>query len=382
MSSRLTSTRKSSATQSKARTRHAIARQSGPATAQRLQRQIGNRATQHLLQAVASRRDGSGTLQRQTSAASTTRSPQQEYVRDAIAFLQMAAGAYERGQRVDRARLARQLDGWMSMIQTAITFINAGPTGAEVGTTAENLRLAYQRAVSALMNATASQLNETLEALYEQHSHRIHVWAWPAATRPGRTLSASAQAIITNAQDTSVPIDQRAVETVRAIIRTYYPTQAELVEEVVYKESEGGLKATAATFPNAKGTIAVGRYFVTQTTRTGFARRVLQVDHELEHIRQQRRGLGGPHRADLREFLAFSREALAQERSGTGRIRPATRVRLIDAALARYYRLNPNQRVTYAYDRDRLIAARRDHARRSRRTYPPPPGPASSPSSP
>lgn len=42
------------------------------------------------------------------------------------------------------------------------------------------------------------------------------------------------------------------------------------------------------------GTITVGRYFVELTTAKGLARRVLRVDHELEHIRQHRAGLGGP----------------------------------------------------------------------------------------
>jgi hypothetical protein len=55
MSLRLTP-RKSSASQTKARTRHAVARQSGPATAQRLQRQIGNQGTQCLLQAIVNPR--------------------------------------------------------------------------------------------------------------------------------------------------------------------------------------------------------------------------------------------------------------------------------------------------------------------------------------
>ena len=189
-----------------------------------------------------------------------------------------------------------------------------------------------------------------------------------------KTLDDKALKIINAAQNSKTAIDKRAIQTVKDIINTYYPTQAKLVKKVVYKESEPGLRATAATFPNAKGTITVGKYFVTHTTKKGFARRVLQVDHELEHVRQQRRGLGGPHRADLREFLAFTREALSPELPGTGRVSHSTRVALIDAALKRYYKLDKDQKTKYSNERDRLLKARKEHAAKSGRKHKPPPG--------
>ena len=70
-----------------------------------------------------------------------------------------------------------------------------------------------------------------------------------------------------------------------------------------------------------QGKITVGHSFLQQTTEQGFARRVLQVDHELEHVRQHRAGMGGANRQDEREFLAFQREALEPELAGTGRSR-------------------------------------------------------------
>jgi hypothetical protein len=192
---------------------------------------------------------------------------------------------------------------------------------------------------------------------------------------PKKTIDKKALSIINAAQNTKTAIDKRAIQVVKDILNIYYPAQTKLVKKVVYKESETGLRTTAATFPNAKGTITVGKYFVTHTTMKGFARRVLQVDHELEHIRQQRRGMGGPHRADLREFLAFKREALSPEISGTGSISHSTRVALIDAALKYYYKLDKTKRSKYSQDRNRLLNARKGHASRSGRKHKPPPGP-------
>jgi hypothetical protein len=77
----------------------------------------------------------------------------------------------------------------------------------------------------------------------------------------------------------------------------------------------------------------VGRYFIEHID--GFARRVLQVAHELQHVQQQGNGMGGLRNQDKREFLAFSWEGLEPEKTGSGRLSDATRRDVIDAALVK-----------------------------------------------
>jgi len=117
----------------------------------------------------------------------------------------------------------------------------------------------------------------------------------------------------------------------------------------------------------------VGDYFVNNTTKAGFARRVIQVDHELEHIRQHRAGMGGPKTKKLREFLAYHREALAPEPSGTGKVSHATRVDLIDAALKNYFCMSDDQRKEHVGKKDELLKVRADHVEKSHKTFPEPP---------
>ncbi|HEV2777795.1 MAG TPA: DUF4157 domain-containing protein [Actinophytocola sp.] len=181
----------------------------------------------------------------------------------------------------------------------------------------------------------------------------------PAA--PAGALDARAQAIIAAAADQRVAAATRAIQAVRSILNTYYPREAALISNVVFDAGMAGLQTTVATGPTATGVITVGNDFLTNTTPVHFARRVLQVDHELEHVRQHRRSMGGPATQPLREFLAFQREALATEVPGTGRMPHATRVRLIDAALGNYCRLSPQLRTQYDAARAELLAARARH---------------------
>lgn len=189
----------------------------------------------------------------------------------------------------------------------------------------------------------------------------------PAATQQ---LDARAQAVIRAAQDPTVPVDRRAIGAVRSIINTYYPTEASLVRRVIYDIAETGLSTSVATGPTGRGVFTVGRYFVDHTNRRGLARRVLQVDHELEHIRQHRAGLGGPGTKALREFRAFYREALKRELPGTGRVSHSTRVSLIDAALGNYNCLSAGLRRRFSPGRTRLIVSRTLHVQLSGRTHP------------
>jgi hypothetical protein len=192
---------------------------------------------------------------------------------------------------------------------------------------------------------------------------------------PSRKLDKKAQAIVKAAGDTSKKIEERAIQVVKDIINTYYPSQSGLVKKIKYDPKEIGLSVDVAKSKKAKGIIYVGDYFVNHTTKKGLARRVLQVDHELEHIRQHRGGLGGKKTKALREFLAYHREGLSPELPGTGRISHSTRVALIDGALKNYYKMGKGDRKKHKKKRDELLKARTKHASKSNKNHPPPPGP-------
>lgn len=154
-------------------------------------------------------------------------------------------------------------------------------------------------------------------------------------------LDETAKKIIEAAKDTSKTIEKRSVDAVNSIIKTYYDPA--LVGNVVYKEKldddpkfKGLVTSPVGTGKDLKGTITiVSPYFIENID--SFARRVLQVGHELQHVEQQRAGMGGEPRKKEREFLAFHWEATQPEKAATGRMSHATRVSLIDEALRNYY---------------------------------------------
>ncbi len=172
-------------------------------------------------------------------------------------------------------------------------------------------------------------------------------------------LDATARAIIAAAQDTKLGIYGRAVRAVWSILRTYYPTEATKVAAVVYSERVRGLQTTrAGTGPTATGIITVGRDFIDHTTDRFFARRVLQVGHELQHISQYRAGMIGPANKAKREFLAHCWTALAAEKPGTGCVARATRMAMIDCALAYCHCMSAAERSRYAAHERRLLDLR------------------------
>jgi len=191
---------------------------------------------------------------------------------------------------------------------------------------------------------------------------------------PPNPVDARARAIITAAQDPARGIADRAVATVLSILRTYYPPEAGKVSNVVFMDQLPGLATrTIGSGPTARGQISVGRYFVEHTTEPYFARRVLQVGHELRHIDQWRAGMIGHDRQPEREFLAHCWTVLAGERPGTGRMNHATRVLIIDAALGNLNCLGSSVRVRYAKEEETLLALRiRDQAASGRAATPPP----------
>lgn len=160
-------------------------------------------------------------------------------------------------------------------------------------------------------------------------------------------LDKKAKAIIAKAKDESIKPEVRAVEVVKMIIDTYFSADKALADSVVYDNDAAGtgldtleVMAPGGDKSKSKGKIRVGDYFLKGTNETQFARRVLQVEHELEHIKQWRSGLAGGHKKHEREFLACHLEGLAKEKPGTGRVSHATRVVLIDGALGHYYCLS------------------------------------------
>jgi hypothetical protein len=182
-------------------------------------------------------------------------------------------------------------------------------------------------------------------------------------------VDADAQRIIDMAQDTTTPIDQRGPAVVQAIIDQYFPGDASKVTGIRYRADEPGLQVNyAGTGTSTTGTLDVGSYFVENTTQRHFARRVLQVGHELEHIGQVRSGMGGESRSDEREFIAHYHGALGQELPGTGRVQHSVRVQMIDGALGYYYCLSSDLQTANTSKRDELVARRGQEVRRSGHT--------------
>lgn len=175
-------------------------------------------------------------------------------------------------------------------------------------------------------------------------------------------LDEKAQKIVDAAKDTTVDESKRAVAVVQAIVSTYFAGDGAMVDSVVWDSGQKGLHTqSVGSGDKAKGKISVGRYFLQHSDETGFARRVIQVDHELEHVRQYRAGITGSDKSDEREFLAFQREALEAALDGTGRIAHSTRVDLIDGALGYYNCLADAKKTAYKDKQDALLKEREQH---------------------
>ncbi len=188
----------------------------------------------------------------------------------------------------------------------------------------------------------------------------------PMTAPPSRVvrspLDAKARAIIAATQDTDSPIESRARRAVWYILYNYYHPEVGKVSAVIFNPKEKGLRTQrVGQGAGANATIAVGRCFIEQTTDRYFARRVLQVGHELQHINQYRAGMIGEAKQDEREFLAFYWEATTAEKPGTGRLSHSTRVDLIDAALGYLNCLNQTNQVKYTQHRSQLLHLRPTH---------------------
>jgi Domain of unknown function (DUF4157) len=173
------------------------------------------------------------------------------------------------------------------------------------------------------------------------------------------TLDSRAQAIITAAQDQRVANEDRAIQLVNAIICTYMPSQVSKVRKIYYHAGLNGLETQrVGSGTAAQGDICVGTDFLSGVAF--FARRVLQVRHEIEHINQYRSGMIGSGNRFEREFLAFYQNAMADEFEGTGRMNISTRFNIVDGALRNYYCLIPTKQTQYANQRQELLQKRSD----------------------
>ena len=166
-----------------------------------------------------------------------------------------------------------------------------------------------------------------------------------------------ADAIVRKAQDSSVPLGDRALEAVKSIVREYYDES--MLSDVVYNENEGGLSTKpVGRGSDIKGKITVGKYFIEHID--AFARRVLQVGHELQHVQQERDGLRRHRNQDKREFLAHSWGALEPEKTGTGLLPDAQRREMIDAALGYFNCLGEDDQSEFADKKAELLRRRED----------------------
>jgi hypothetical protein len=164
-----------------------------------------------------------------------------------------------------------------------------------------------------------------------------------------------ADAIVRKAKDTSVSLADRAIEAVESIVREYYDES--LLSDVVYRENEPGLSTSpVGRGQNLKGKVFVGKYFIEHID--AFARRVLQVGHELQHVKQEREGMAGARTKDKREFLAFLWEGLEPAKDGTGHLPDVTRRDLIDAALGYFNCLTTDEQGAFATKQAELLQRR------------------------
>ncbi|WP_423147175.1 DUF4157 domain-containing protein [Rubrolithibacter danxiaensis] len=173
------------------------------------------------------------------------------------------------------------------------------------------------------------------------------------------TLDSKAEAIIKTAAGKGDSKD-KAIQVVNDIICAYMPGQASKVRKISYFSSEDGLNTqSVGSGTKAQGDICVGDSFLNGTNKANFARRVLQVAHELEHIEQYRTGLAGHKNQHEREFLAFYHEALADEFIGTKRLHDSMRRALIDGALGYYNCLSAELKKKYGSYQQQLLTRRK-----------------------
>jgi hypothetical protein len=181
-----------------------------------------------------------------------------------------------------------------------------------------------------------------------------------ATTTPAASgSSAAVQKIVADAANTATTAADRAKNAVQAILDEFYSGDKALVSSIEYKATQGGLMTTSVgSGANATGKITVGDDFLKGVTETFMGRRVLQVGHELQHVKQYRQGMTGANRKDEREFLAHRWAALQPNPAGTRTIPTATRLALVDGALGYYNCLSAAKQTQYQSEQADLVNER------------------------
>ena len=183
-------------------------------------------------------------------------------------------------------------------------------------------------------------------------------------------LDEKAKKIIEAGNDPSKSIDQRAIEAVNSIVKEYFDPA--LVGKVVYDEKDPGLTTSpVGAGKDIKGQITVGKYFIDNLAT--FARRVLQVGHELQHVQQQRAGMGGPAKKNEREFLAFHWEATQPAKAATGKMSHASRLSLTDEALRNYFCMPEADQKNHSDKKAELLTLRATEEKASGKEHTEPP---------
>jgi hypothetical protein len=185
-----------------------------------------------------------------------------------------------------------------------------------------------------------------------------------------KPIDEKAKKIIEAAKDPNKSEESRAIAAVTSILKEYWDPS--LVTEVVFVKAESGLGTTSVgSGKDTRGKLTVGSYFVEQIDN--FARRVIQVGHEVEHIRQYRTGLAGGTRSHEREFLANDWSAREPEKTGTGEMAPTMRRGYADEALRHFYCLSADDQKRHQKQKDALVTFREAQNKASKtRTAPPP----------
>jgi hypothetical protein len=226
----------------------------------------------------------------------------------------------------------------------------------------------------------SSEKNISKSIIYRKNDlHKLHIneviYRQEKPTRPIVNLDARAVNIIQYAKDPkNGSEEERAIETIRMIINTYYPAQSSNVSKISYKQNLKGLEVETPSKPpgpNFKGEIIVGKQFLDSVSNEQyFGHRVLTVGHELVHINQYKMGMIGQGASAApikheREFLAFYWEAKTPVFGGTGRVSPAARRNMIDCALLNFFCLDDSRRQKYDEKRKELKTDREEMDKRA-----------------
>ena len=257
------------------------------------------------------------------------------------------AGQYNPGTATGKRLLAHELTHVVQQSSGTVPIGNSLEIGApdtrqehEAETMANHLVLSSSPQIAASTNITKQR------GIVQRQEHP-------------NPLDNVAKSIIAKAKDEKVDIKVRAVTLVKDIINSYYSSEMSKVESVVFDDKKAGTGLDTESVgrgASTKGKISVGNYFIQHVDQ--FARRVLQVGHELQHIDQYRGGMAGGRNAEKREFLAFYREAMAPEKAGTGSISYSTRLNVIDAALGSLYCLSSEEQASFANEKSKLLKRR------------------------